>query len=168
MTSKLVVGFAPPLPNDSPVFRRDFDGLREGTGCCRGGIAGRWTKPVAASPVHGVASEAKSLSRTPLGELYPALKFLAKFLATHLRLGKIGGLRCRGRLDDVTEKRKLVLQTPYLSRTMDVGDVGAIHIFQGDVGAIHIFRVPECGWPLPLTGTSGSPGVECLRPRESG
>src|SRR5208283_4990107 len=62
MTSKLVVGFAPPLPNDSPVFRRDFDGLREGTGCCRGGIAGRWTKPVAASPVHGVASEAKSLS----------------------------------------------------------------------------------------------------------
>ena len=49
------------------------DGLREVTRRDRGGIAGRWTKPVAASPVHGVASEAKSLSRIPRGELYPAL-----------------------------------------------------------------------------------------------
>jgi len=48
------------------------DGLREVTRRDRGGIPGRWTKPVAASPVHGVASKAKSLSRTRLGELYPA------------------------------------------------------------------------------------------------
>jgi hypothetical protein len=48
------------------------DGLREGTGCCRGGIARRWTKPAVASPVCDVLSEASSLSRTRLGELYPA------------------------------------------------------------------------------------------------
>ena len=47
-------------------------GLREVTGRDRGGIAGRWTKPVAAPRVCAAASEARSLSRTQLGELYPA------------------------------------------------------------------------------------------------
>ena len=46
-------------------------GLCEVTRRDRGGIAGRWTKPAAASPVCDVPSEAKSLSRTRLGELYP-------------------------------------------------------------------------------------------------
>jgi hypothetical protein len=36
--------------NDSPVFRRDGQRLRPDTGRRRGGIAGRWTKPAAASP----------------------------------------------------------------------------------------------------------------------
>ena len=47
-------------------------GLREVTRRDRGGIAGRWTKPAVASPVCDVASEAGSLSRTRLGELYAA------------------------------------------------------------------------------------------------
>ena len=46
-------------------------GLRN-TGRERGGIAGRWMKPVAASLCCGVPSKARSLSRSRLGELYPA------------------------------------------------------------------------------------------------
>src|SRR5271157_4378216 len=49
-------------------------------------------------------------------------------LATHLRLGKIGG-GVAWRLDDVTEKRKLVLQTSYLSRTMVPGSIFPGSIF---------------------------------------
>jgi len=45
--------------------------LGKATACGRGGIAGRWTKPVAAFPVSGVPSNAESLARTRLGELYP-------------------------------------------------------------------------------------------------
>ena len=45
--------------------------LRNATGCRRGEIAGRWTKPVAAFPVGSVPSKAESLSRTQLRELYP-------------------------------------------------------------------------------------------------
>jgi hypothetical protein len=48
-----------------------FSGLRDATGCGRGGIAGRWTKPVAAFPGGGAPSKAESLARTRLGELYP-------------------------------------------------------------------------------------------------
>jgi hypothetical protein len=47
-------------------------GLCEITRRDRGGIVGRWTKPAVASPVCDVLSEAISLSRTRLGELYPA------------------------------------------------------------------------------------------------
>jgi hypothetical protein len=60
---------SPPIARYSAAIS---DGLREGTGCCRGGIAGRWTKPAVASPVCDVLSEAISLSRTRFGELYPA------------------------------------------------------------------------------------------------
>jgi hypothetical protein len=64
-------------------------------------------------------------------------------LATDLRLGKIGG-GVAGRLDDVTEKRKLVLQTSYLSRTMVPGS---------------IFRIPDNGAWLNLpSACSGSAG----------
>ena len=48
-----------------------FSGPRDATGYGRGGIAGRWTKPVAAFPVGSVPSKAESLARTRLGELYP-------------------------------------------------------------------------------------------------
>ena len=67
-----------------------------------------------------------------------------ELLATHLRLGKIGG-GVAGRLDDVTEKRELLLQTSYLSRTMVPGS-----IFPGS-----IFSALIC-WPdggkTPLKG----------------
>src|SRR5206468_5241910 len=46
-------------------------GLRHAGDCRRGGIAGRWTKPVAAPSVCDVASEVRSLSQPQLGELYP-------------------------------------------------------------------------------------------------
>jgi hypothetical protein len=46
-------------------------GLRHAGDCRRGGIAGRWTKPVAAPGVCDVASEVRSLSQPQLGELYP-------------------------------------------------------------------------------------------------
>ena len=51
-------------------------GLCEITRRDRGGIVGRWTKPAVASPVCDVLSEAISLSRTRLGEFYPASRVL--------------------------------------------------------------------------------------------
>ncbi|HWT82711.1 MAG TPA: hypothetical protein VN648_28350, partial [Candidatus Methylomirabilis sp.] len=48
-----------------------FSGLRNTTGCDHRGIAGRWTKPVAAFPGGDVPSKAESLARIRLGELYP-------------------------------------------------------------------------------------------------
>src|SRR6516225_1007305 len=47
-------------------------GLHHATGRRRGGIAGRWTKPVATPRVCAAASEARSLWRTQPGELYLA------------------------------------------------------------------------------------------------
>ena len=48
-----LVDLARELPRIKPLepAAAISDGLREGTGCCRGGIAGRWTKPAVASPV---------------------------------------------------------------------------------------------------------------------
>ena len=54
-------------------------GLREVMLRDRGGIAGRWTEPAFASPVRDVPSEVISLSRTRLGELYPASTDAASF-----------------------------------------------------------------------------------------
>ena len=46
-------------------------GLRDGAGCRRGGIVGRWTKPIAARRVCDIAPGVSSLSRPQVGELYP-------------------------------------------------------------------------------------------------
>jgi hypothetical protein len=46
--------------------------LHHATGRSRGGIPGRWTKPVAMPRICAAASEDRSLSRTQLGELYLA------------------------------------------------------------------------------------------------
>jgi hypothetical protein len=48
-----------------------FSRLRDATGYGRGGIAGRWMKPVAAFSVGSTPSKAESLARTRTGELYP-------------------------------------------------------------------------------------------------
>ena len=53
-------------------------GLRDGAGCRRGGIVGRWTKPVAAPRVCDV----RSLSRPQLGELYPGSRDAANLKGT--------------------------------------------------------------------------------------
>jgi len=73
---------SPLTPNDSPLFRRDVQGPLRRHRFCRGGIAGRWTKPGAAPQGCAVLSGAKLLSRTLFGELYRGLTDATSFISS--------------------------------------------------------------------------------------